>query len=52
LCILFTVALENVVIDLGIETKGTVCTKTIQILAYAHNIVLVGRTAGVLKEQL
>jgi hypothetical protein len=37
--------------DLGIETKGTIYNKTIQILTYA-DIVLVGRTTGVLKEQL
>jgi hypothetical protein len=49
-CILFNIALEKVVGDSGTETKGTIHNKTIQILAYADDIVLVGRTIGVLKE--
>jgi hypothetical protein len=49
-CILFSTPLEKVVRDLVIETKGIIHNKTIQILAYADHIVLVERTAGVLKE--
>jgi hypothetical protein len=41
-----------VVRDSGIETKGTKCNKTIQILASADDIVLVGRTTGMLKEAI
>jgi hypothetical protein len=38
-----------VVRDSGIELKGTIHNKTIQTSAYADDIVLVGRTTGVLK---
>jgi sorting nexin-29 len=51
-CILFNLALEKVIRDSGIETKGTIYNKTIQILAYADDIVLVGRNIGVLKEAI
>jgi hypothetical protein len=44
--------LEKVIRDSGIETKGTIYNKTIQILAYADDIVLVGRNIGVLKEAI
>jgi hypothetical protein len=49
-CILFNLALEKVARDSGIRSRGTVYNKTIQVLAYADDIVLVGRTVGVLKE--
>jgi sorting nexin-29 len=52
LCILFNLALEKMIRDSGIETKGTVYNKTIQILAYADDIVLVERNIGVLKEAI
>jgi sorting nexin-29 len=45
-------ALEKVVRDSGIETKSTICNKTTEILAYANDVVLVGRTIGVLKEAI
>lgn len=48
-CILFNVALEKVVRDLSI---GTIYNETIQILAYAGDIVLVGRAKSVLKEAI
>jgi sorting nexin-29 len=51
-CILFNIALEKVVRDSGIETKGTTYNKTILILAYADNIVFVWGTTGVLKEAI
>jgi sorting nexin-29 len=49
-CILFNIALEKVVRDLGIETKGTIYNITTQIPAYASVTVLVVRTTSVLKE--
>jgi hypothetical protein len=49
-CILFHLPLEQVVRDSGIETKGTVWNTTIQILASADDMLLVGRTTSVLKE--
>jgi hypothetical protein len=49
LCISFNIASEKVVRYLGIEIKGTIYNKTIEILAYADDIGLEGRTTGVLK---
>jgi sorting nexin-29 len=51
-CILFNLALEKVIRDSGIETRGTIYNKTVQILAYADDIVLVRRNIGVLKEAI
>jgi sorting nexin-29 len=42
--ILFNLALEKVVRDSEIETKGTTYNKSTQILAYADDIVIVGRS--------
>jgi sorting nexin-29 len=50
-CILFNIALEKVIKDSMIETKGTIYNKTIHIFAYAY-IVLVRRTTGMLKEAI
>jgi hypothetical protein len=36
----------------GIETKGIIYNKTVKILPYADDIVLVGRTTGVLQEAI
>jgi hypothetical protein len=41
-CILFNIALEKVVRDSGTGTKGSTYNETIQILAYADHIVLLG----------
>jgi len=43
-CLLFNIALEKVIRDLGIQTKGTIFFKTVQILAYADDIDLMART--------
>jgi hypothetical protein len=51
-CCAFNLASEKVIRDLGIGTKGTINNKTIQILAYADDIILVGRIIGVLKEAI
>jgi hypothetical protein len=51
-CVLFNTSLEKGVRDSGIETKGSMHDKTLQMLAYADDIVLVGRTSGVLKEAI
>jgi hypothetical protein len=51
-CILFNIALEMVVSDPGMETTAAIDNKTIQILAYADDIVLVGRTTDVLKDAI
>jgi hypothetical protein len=49
---LFNIALAKVVRDSRIETKGTIYNKTVQILAYADDIVLVGRPTGVPTEAI
>jgi sorting nexin-29 len=49
-CILFNLALEKIVSDSEIETKGTIYNKSTQILAYADDIVTVGRSTDTLKK--
>ena len=43
-CLLFNIALEKVIRDSGIQTRGTTFFKTVQILAYADDIDLMART--------
>ena len=43
-CLLFNVALERFIRDSGIQTKGTIFFKTVQILPYADDIDLMART--------
>jgi len=43
-CLLFNIALENVIRDSGIQTRGTIFFNTVQILAYADDIDLMART--------
>jgi hypothetical protein len=45
-------ALEKVVRDSEMETKGTIDNKSTQILAYAHDIVIAGRSTDALKETM
>jgi hypothetical protein len=52
LCILFNIALVKVARDSRIETIGTVYNKTIQILAFAGDIVLVNRITNLLREAI
>jgi len=49
-CLLFNIALEKVVWDSGIQTRGTIFFKTVQILAYADDIDLMARTTLGLNE--
>jgi sorting nexin-29 len=49
-CLLFNTALEKVIRDSGIQTRGTVFFKTVQILAYADDIDLMARTIPGLNE--
>jgi sorting nexin-29 len=37
-CLLFNIALEKVVRDAGIYTRGTILYKSVQILAFAEDI--------------
>jgi len=49
-CLLFNIALEKVIWDLGIQTRGTIFFKTVQILAYADDTDLLARTTLGLNE--
>ena len=43
-CHLFNIALEKVIRDSGVQTRGTISLKTVQIVAYADDIDLMART--------
>jgi hypothetical protein len=49
-CLLFNTALETVIRDLGIQTRGTIFFKAVQIVAYADDIDLMARTIPGLSE--
>jgi sorting nexin-29 len=49
-CLLFNIALEKVIWDSGIQNRGTIFFKTIQILAYVDDIDLMARTIPGLNE--
>jgi sorting nexin-29 len=49
-CLLFNIALEKVMRDSGIQTRGTIFFKTAQILAYAEDIRLMARKIPLLNE--
>ncbi|PNF23609.1 hypothetical protein B7P43_G04761 [Cryptotermes secundus] len=49
-CLLFDITLEEVVRDAGINTKGTIFYKSVQILAFADDIDMIGRTHKSMKE--
>jgi sorting nexin-29 len=49
-CLLFNTALEKVIRDANINTRGTIFFKSVQILAYADDIYIIARTETVMKE--
>ena len=49
-CLLFNIVLEKVIWDLSIQTRRTIFSKTVQILAYADDIDLMARTIPGLNE--
>jgi sorting nexin-29 len=49
-CLLFNIALERVIRDAGINVRGTIFYKCVQILAYADDIDIIGRTQRAMKE--
>jgi sorting nexin-29 len=51
-CLFFHIALEKIIRDSGIQTRGTIFFKTVQILAYADDIDLMARTISRLNEAL
>jgi sorting nexin-29 len=49
-CLLFNIALEKVIRDAAINIRGTISYKSVQILAYAGDIDIIGRTQSALTE--
>jgi hypothetical protein len=49
-CLLFNLALEWSIRDSGINTRGTIFTKSVQLLAYADDIVIIARTKKALTD--
>jgi hypothetical protein len=49
-CLLFNIALEWAIKKSGIETRGTIFHKSIQVLAFAYDINIIGRSLRVVKE--
>jgi hypothetical protein len=43
-CLLFNIALEKVIRDSGIERRGIIYYKSVQVLAYAHDLDIIGRS--------
>jgi hypothetical protein len=49
-CLLFNIALEKVVRDACINTRGTIFYKSVQILVFADDIDIIGRTQKCMKD--
>jgi sorting nexin-29 len=49
-CLLFNIALEKVIRESGVNTRGTIFYNSVQILAYANDINIIARTQGAMKE--
>jgi hypothetical protein len=49
-CMLFNIALEKAVRASGTEKRGTIYHKSVQILAYADDIDIIGRSERVVRE--
>jgi hypothetical protein len=43
-CLHFNIALQKVIIDSHIQTNGHIFTKSVQIIAYADDVVLIARS--------
>jgi seryl-tRNA(Sec) selenium transferase len=46
----FNISLEKVIRDAEVETRVTIFNKSVQILAYADDIVITGRSLVLVKE--
>ena len=49
-CLLFNLALHKVIKDSGINTRGTIFNKSVQIFAFADDIDIIAQTPNALKE--
>jgi sorting nexin-29 len=43
-CVLFNIALEKVIRDSGIQMRGTIIYRSVQLLAYADDIDIIARS--------
>jgi hypothetical protein len=43
-CLLFNIALQKAIIDLCIQTSGYIFAKSVQIIAYADDVVRIAKT--------
>jgi sorting nexin-29 len=49
-CLLFNIALEKVIWEAGVQTRGTIFYKSVQILAYAGDVDIIGRSLLAMEE--
>ena len=49
-CLLFNIALEKVIRESNIDTRGTIFNKSVQLLAYADDIDIIGRSERAVRE--
>ena len=49
-CLLFNIALENAIRDAAVNIRVTIFYKSVQILAYADDIDMIGRTQAAMIE--
>jgi hypothetical protein len=49
-CLLFNIALEKVIRDAAVNIRGTIFHKSVQILAYADDIDIIGRTQSAMTD--
>jgi sorting nexin-29 len=49
-CLLFNIPLEKVIADAAVNTRGTIFYKSVQILAYADDLDIIGRTQAAMIE--
>ena len=49
-CLLFNIALEKVIRDAAVNIRGTIFYKSVQILAYADDIDIIGRLQSAMIE--
>jgi hypothetical protein len=49
-CLLFNIALEYTIRKSGIQTRDTIFYKSVQLMVYSDDIVIIGRSLASLKE--
>jgi hypothetical protein len=47
---LFSLALEKAIRETSLDIRGTILHESLQILAYADDVVIIGRYEGTVKE--